>query len=183
MSAHKFRRESAQGLKGNKSHAPKEGTTNEASRDGQPPPGHPSRPALEKTDPKLTASGRLVGPRQLMPPFSQRPIHRMAPMKERQHRLPPNSNSLERPTYPEIPPRRYHPFLERLNRFRRPPRLVVHLRQVQIQLRVVHSHSQRFAAQRFGVAKPLLRHRRQQSRIRKVKRILRSHSQRAPGMQ
>jgi len=100
-----------------------------------------------------------------MPPFSQRPVYRMTSVKEGQHRRPTHANSLEGSPDTEIPSRRDHAFLKGVDRFRCAPGLVVHLCQIQIELRVVYSHSQSLAAERFSVAETLFGHRSQQACI------------------
>src|ERR1700693_3722152 len=106
----------------------------------------------------------------------------MTTVQKSQHRRTSHSNLFQSATNSEIPSRRYQPFLQRRNRLRSPPRLVINLGKVQIQLRVVMFHPQCFTAQRFRVAKSFLSQRREQSCIRKVKRVLRRDTERASRM-
>ena len=107
-------------------------------------------------------------------------VDRVAAMQKRKHWWPAHSNFFQRPANPKIAPGGYQPFFQCLNRLRSPSSLVINFRQVQIKLRVVVLHSQRFAAQTFAVSKAFLGKRSQQARVRQVKRVLRSDSQRAP---
>jgi hypothetical protein len=107
-------------------------------------------------------------------------VDRVAAMQKRKHWWPAHSNLFQRPANPEIAPCGYQPFFQCLNRFRSSPGLVINFRQVQIKLRVVVLHSQRFAAQAFAVSKAFLGKRSQQACVGKVKRVFGSDSQRAP---
>src|ERR1700720_2334083 len=91
-----------------------------------------------------------------MPPFPECAVYRMAAVKERQHRRTAYANSFQGSADTEITPGRNHAFLKGVDRFRRAACLVVHLRQVKVELGVVHSHSQSFAAERLSVAETLL---------------------------
>src|SRR5579862_2324887 len=117
-----------------------------------------------------------------MPPFPECAVHRMAAMKEREHRWTADSNSFEGPSDPEVASGRNHALFKGVDRFRGASGLVVDLGQVQVKLGVVHSHSQGFTAERFSVAETLLGDGSQQACIREVKRVLWSNSQGAPGM-
>src|ERR1700721_2297945 len=91
-----------------------------------------------------------------MPPFPERAVYGVAAVKEHEHRGTANANSFEGSADTEITPGRDHAFLKGVDRFRCASGLVVDLGQVQVELGVVHPHSQCFAAERFGVAKSLL---------------------------
>jgi hypothetical protein len=119
---------------------------------------------------------------QPVPPFPKRSIDRMAPVQKRQNRIPPQPDFLQRPPNPEIASRRNHAFFQRLNRFRCPPCLVIHLGQIQIKLRMIAFYANGLAAKRLAVRKTPLGKRSQQARIGKIKRIFRRNSQRTPRM-
>lgn len=117
---------------------------------------------------------------QAMAQFSQPRVDRMAAVQERKHGRAAHSNFLQRSANSKIAPCGYQPFFQRLNRFRSSSSLVINLRQVQIQLRVVVLHAQRFPAQAFSVSKTLLGKRGQQACVGKVKRVLGSDAEGAP---
>ena len=79
-----------------------------------------------------------------MPPFSERAVHRMTAVKERQHRRTTHSDSFQGSADTEVASCRNHTLFKGVDRFRGAPSLMVDLRQIQIELRVVHSHSQGF---------------------------------------
>ena len=64
-----------------------------------------------------------------------------------------------------------------------PAGLLIDLGQIQVQLGVVVPHPEGFLAERFAIAVALLGNGSQQSGIGKIKRVLRSDTQRAPRMQ
>src|SRR5580704_1990628 len=117
-----------------------------------------------------------------MTPFSQRAVHRMTAVKEREHRGTAHSDSFEGSADTEIAPCRDHTLLQGIDCLGCAASLVVHLRQVQVELGVVHSHSQGFAAERLSIAEALLGDCSQKACIREIERVLRSNSQGAPGM-
>ena len=117
---------------------------------------------------------------QPMAQSSEPRVDRVAAVQERKHGLPAHSDFFKRAANPKIASCGYQPFFQCLNRFRSSSGLVINLRQVQIQLRVVVLHSQRFPAQTFAVSEAFLGKCGQQARIRQVKRVLGSDSQRAP---
>ena len=107
-------------------------------------------------------------------------VDRVAAVQERKHGWPAHSDFFKRPANPKIASCGYQPFFQCLNRFRSSTGLVINLRQVQIQLRVVVLHSQRFPAQTFPVSETFFRKRRQQACVGKVKRVLGGDAKRAP---
>ena len=72
-----------------------------------------------------------------MAPFPERAVHRMAAVQEREHRRPAHSDFFERAPDAEIASRRNQPFFKGVDRFGRASGLVVHFRQIQIELGVV----------------------------------------------
>jgi hypothetical protein len=125
---------------------------------------------------------RFVRTRHAMTPSSQCAIHRVAAVQERQHRSAPHANPLESAADAEIASRRHQPFLERTDRFTRASRLLIHLGQIQIKLRVVYFHSQRFAAESFAVAVSPFGESCEQPGVGKIKRILWRNTQGASGV-
>jgi len=118
--------------------------------------------------------------RQAMAQFAEPRIDRMAAVQERKHWRPAHSNFFQRSANSKIAACGYQPFLQRLNRFRGSSRLVINLRQIQIQLSVIVLHAQRFPAQTFSVSEPFLRERGQQACVGKIKRVLGSDAKGAP---
>src|SRR5580700_9789521 len=111
-----------------------------------------------------------------MTQLAKRAIDRMAAMQEREHWRATHSDAFKRAANAEIAAGREQSLLERLDGFRRAPRLVIHLRQIQIQLRVIAFHADRFAAQILSIAEAAFRHGCEQSGIRKVERIFRRYA-------
>jgi hypothetical protein len=103
-------------------------------------------------------------------------------MQKSKYRFPPQAELLKRATNPEIAPGGNHSLFEYLNRFRGPSGLVINLGQIQIKLRVIVTHRERFHAERFRIAKALFGHRREQTCVGKIKRIFRSNSKSAARM-
>ena len=62
-------------------------------------------------------SGGFVRPRELVPPFPERAVHRMTAVKEREHRGTAHADSFEGSADTEITPGRDHAFLKGVDRF------------------------------------------------------------------
>jgi hypothetical protein len=107
---------------------------------------------------------------------AQHPIDRVIPMQEIQQRSAPHSNPFQGTPDAEITPRGNHPFFECFNRVGSSAGLVVHFRQIQVELRVVAFQVERFAAERFRIAETAIGHRCQQAGIGKVKRVFGSRA-------
>jgi hypothetical protein len=118
-----------------------------------------------------------------MAPLSERAIHRVAAVQERDHRFAPGADFLERPANPEIAARGHQALFERRDRLLGPAGLLVHLGQIQIELGVIVPHPHRFLAEGFRVAISLLSDRGQQAGVGEVERVLRRSTQGAPGVE
>lgn len=103
-------------------------------------------------------------------------------MQEGEHRSAAHADFFEGATNAEIASGGYQPSFERGDRLRSASGLVINFRQIQIKLGVIVFHSQRFAAERFRVAKSFFGERREQTCVRKIKWIFRCDAQSAPGV-
>jgi len=91
-----------------------------------------------------------------VPPLPQDPIHRIAAINKGKHWLPPAAKVFERDPNSEIAARRDEPFFEHRDCFLESASSLIDLRQVQVELRVVVSHSERFETKVLGIEKSLL---------------------------
>lgn len=106
----------------------------------------------------------------------------MAAVQKPDDRGSSQPNLLEGAPNTKIPARRHQPLFKSIDCVRRSSRLLVNVRQVQVQLGVVAPHSQCLPAESLCVAKPSFRERSQQPRIGKIKRVFWSNTEGAPGV-
>jgi len=104
-------------------------------------------------------------------------------MQEGKDRLTPGADLFKSAADPKIAARRCQAFFEDQDRFLRPPCVLVYLGQIQIELRVIVPHPDRFLAKHLRVAKALLGEGGEQPGVGKVEGILRRDPQRPPGVQ
>ena len=138
--------------------------TKEGGRDGQP--RQATRPALRTGGFRL---GCFVRSGQPVTQSAEGAIHRMAAMQESEDRSTAHADFFKGATDAEIASGGDQPSFEGGDRFRGASSLVIHFRQIQIKLRVIVFHSQRFAAERFRIAKSFFGERREQARCTKDK--------------
>jgi hypothetical protein len=107
----------------------------------------------------------------------------MAAVQEREERLAPGTDSLQRTANTKIAACGYQSFLKRVNRVLCPAALLVDLREIQIELGVIVPHPKGFLAQHFPIAVALFGNGCKESCIGEIEGVLGSYAQSATSVE